>query len=187
MTALKNIQLRFRNAVYQNDTAITADIKPSAISSAGRMKLYRRNVFGAIINALRITYPVIEKLVGKEFFAAACREFIKSSPPASGNLDDYGAGFSTFLKHFPPAASLPYLPDVARLEWLHHECALEEGAERLFHSPYPVHRIWEVNQEGADLDATVHLDEGAAYLLIQRRAREVHIHALSETEYKSRI
>ncbi len=186
MTALKTLQQRFSDAMYRSDSAIVADIKPSTISPAGRMKIYRRNVFSAVTNALRLSYPVVEKLVGKDFFAAAGREFIKTSPPSSGNLDDYGADFGDFLASFPPAQSLPYLPDVARLEWLHHECALadaEDRSIRLFHSPYPVHRIWDINQEGADPDATVRLDEGAAWLMLTRSERTVHIHVLSEAEY----
>lgn len=189
MTTLRKLQQQFGAALLQKDAAIHTEIASSAISSEGRLRIYRRNVFGAVTGALRLTYPVIEKLVGREFFAATCREFIKSSPPISSNLDDYGAEFPAFLASFPPARTLPYLPDVARLEWLYHECSLastEEESLRLLHSPYPVHRIWEINQEGADAEVTVNLEEGAVHLLLTRSEREVRIHILSEAEYHAR-
>ena len=39
-----------------------------------------------------------------------------SDPPRTAWLDAYGTEFPEFLEHFEPAASLAYLPDVARLE-----------------------------------------------------------------------
>jgi hypothetical protein len=43
---------------------------------------------------------------------------VRRSPPRSRILADYGADFPAFIEGFAPAASLPYLADVARLEWL---------------------------------------------------------------------
>ena len=40
---------------------------------------------------------------------------------SSGDLNELGAHLADFLPAFPPAQSLPYLPDVARLEWLAHQ------------------------------------------------------------------
>jgi hypothetical protein len=49
------------------------------------------------------------------------REFVYQSPPRSPVLAWYGADFSDFVACFPPVAELPYLADVARLEWLRVE------------------------------------------------------------------
>src|SRR3546814_15329012 len=46
------------------------------------------------------------------------RIFVAAEPPRSPVLVFYGAAFPTFIESFSPAASLPYLADVARLEML---------------------------------------------------------------------
>ena len=46
--------------------------------------------------------------------------FIERHPPRSPVLAEYGAAFASFLEGFDPAANLPYLPDIARLEWARH-------------------------------------------------------------------
>ena len=55
--------------------------------------------------------------MGEDFFAAAAQRFIVASPPRAADLNQYGEGFADFLASFEAAASVPYLPDVARLEW----------------------------------------------------------------------
>jgi hypothetical protein len=44
------------------------------------------------------------------------RLFVTGNPPRSPLLMTYGDAFADFVEHFEPAAELPYLPDVARLE-----------------------------------------------------------------------
>ena len=51
------------------------------------------------------------------FFGEAARQYIVGHPSLSGDLNDYGGEFAQFLAAYPHAADLPYLPDVARLEW----------------------------------------------------------------------
>src|SRR5208337_3711682 len=100
------------------------------------------------------------------------------------------------LSGFPPAASLDYLPDVARLEWAinralhaprsgapisiaslvsaHGDPAqirlLIEPASRYVASRYPVDQIWRSNR-GRDEPSEMALDRHAAHLEI-RRAEE---------------
>ncbi|WP_334192570.1 DNA-binding domain-containing protein [Pararhodobacter sp.] len=83
-----------------------------------RFAIYRNNVQHGLSRALAARFPVIERLVGVAFFAAMARVFAASHPPRSPVLLDWGVSFAGFLATFPPARSLPYLPDVARLEWL---------------------------------------------------------------------
>ncbi len=86
---------------------------------APRFAVYRNNVIVSLIDALADTYPVTRALVGDDFFHAMARAYARAHPPRSPVLAHYGADFADFVVVFGPAASLPYLPDVARLEWLY--------------------------------------------------------------------
>ncbi|MFT5642882.1 MAG: hypothetical protein ACI83P_000416 [Janthinobacterium sp.] len=83
-----------------------------------RFALYRNNILVSLIDALADTYPVAQELVGEDFFRAMARLFVNAERPRSRVLTFYGAAFPDFIEHFPPAASVPYLADVARLEML---------------------------------------------------------------------
>lgn len=86
-----------------------------------RLKIYRNNIFGNLTNALLDTYPLIEKLTGEDFAKSLMRAFILKNPPQEACLNRYGVGLAAFLESFAPARELPYLPDVARLEWAVNE------------------------------------------------------------------
>ena len=90
---------------------------PDPAEAAQRFNVYRNNVQHSLTRALGAAFPVIEKLVGAEFFAGLARAFIAASPPRDPVLLHWGADFGGFLAQFPPVAHLPYLPDVARLEY----------------------------------------------------------------------
>ncbi|MBE0473238.1 DUF2063 domain-containing protein [Rhodoferax sp.] len=81
-----------------------------------RFAVYRNNVMVSLIDALADTYPVVQTLVGEEFFRAMARVFAGNNPPRSAVMAYYGRDFADFVAAFPPAASVPYLADVARLE-----------------------------------------------------------------------
>lgn len=83
---------------------------------AARFAVYRNNVVVSQIEALADTFPVTQELVGEEFFRAMARVFIQAHPPRSRILSWAGATFPNFVESFPPAAVVPYLADVARLE-----------------------------------------------------------------------
>ncbi|HEX5802096.1 MAG TPA: DNA-binding domain-containing protein [Azospira sp.] len=84
---------------------------------AQRFGVHRNNVAVSLVEALADTFPVAQALVGADFFRAMAHEFVRRSPPASPVLAYYGADFPDFAAAFPPAATVPYLGDVARLEY----------------------------------------------------------------------
>ncbi len=63
-----------------------------------RFRVHRNTVFASLTGALRARYPVIERLVGADFFEAAARHFIEAHPPRSPMLIEYGDGFAAFLE-----------------------------------------------------------------------------------------
>src|SRR5260370_10155485 len=65
-----------------------------------------------------MTYPAVDRLLGRDFFELAAERFCAAHPPGSGYLDEYGGEFADFLAGLPEAtAALRYLPDLARFEW----------------------------------------------------------------------
>lgn len=88
---------------------------------APRFAVHRNNVVAALIDALADQFPVVRELVGHAFFAAVARVFALAHPPRHPVLARYGEDFPAFLARFEPARHVPYLADVARLEWLRVE------------------------------------------------------------------
>ena len=88
---------------------------------ASRFAVYRNNVQASLSNALAESYPVVMQLVGREFFNAMAALYIRDFAPASPLLNDYGRDLGDFIQGFGPAAGLPYLADMARLERLRVE------------------------------------------------------------------
>lgn len=208
--SLRSLQQQFVHSVLTgNSDALATQLDTSQISAAGLMDIYRHNSHAALSKALELTYPVIAKLVGERFFFHSCDHYIQQHAPVTGNLDDYGDAFPAFLSNFPPAKTLPYLPDVARLEWAFHQSAIAPYAPRLemeafervpqqryedllfslhpsvkfIFSPFPVDKIWEMNQEGADPDSTLDLAaEAGSELLLVRPDVQVAIYPLTRAE-----
>lgn len=84
---------------------------------AARFAIHRNNVRSARIEALRQGFPVLERLLGAEYFTALAGVFIQQHPPRSAVFHEYGAELASFIEAFPPLAQLNYLADIARLEW----------------------------------------------------------------------
>lgn len=81
-----------------------------------RFAVHRNNVVVSMVQALADGFPVVQRLVGDAFFAAMAGVYVRTHPPRSPVLAEYGDGFADWLAGFEPAAGLPYLPDMARLE-----------------------------------------------------------------------
>lgn len=212
MLALPDTQSRMMDALLLRGggAAAAALVRPTAsLSARQRLQVYRNNMFESLIAALGAVYPVIARLVGTGFFRHAAMACISAHPSRCGNLQDFGGEFPGFLRAYLPAADLPYLPDVAALEWaLHrayHEVELPaltlqrlaqvsaadraglrlrlQPCARFVASPYPVLKIWQANQPAALDDAsTISLDEGGVNLLVVQHALEMEFRLLGPAE-----
>ncbi len=81
-----------------------------------RFAVHRNNVVAGLVKALKDRFPVVQKIVGEDFFAATARVFVIERPPRTPLLATYGDDFAAFVDAFEPARELAYLADVARLE-----------------------------------------------------------------------
>jgi hypothetical protein len=184
VTTLAELQRNFisdclSGKLRQDHNLLTKNIDSRVISAQGLMGIYQNSAIANITHSLILTYPVIEKLVGEQFFSAMCREYIFLTWPKSGNMDDYGVGFPEFLAEFEHAKHLLYLKDVARLEWAFHQSSLADDAPitdwstlaqasdilqlkflvspslSLISSTFPIDKIWHLNQENTPPDTAV--------------------------------
>lgn len=193
MLSLHELQAQFQAAMLGADEApILALIDAWGMAPTARLAIYRNNIFHNLCGALRDVFPVVERLVGAEYFTYAAEHYIPKYPSASGDIHRFGEYFPAFLETFCP--SLPYLGDTARLEWAWHE-VFHAGehpplslarlarvpmdryasltftlhpASRLLSSRFPIHRIWRANQPDEDGDQTIALDDGGVRLLVRR-------------------
>ncbi|MEG0880625.1 MAG: DUF692 family protein [Janthinobacterium sp.] len=85
-----------------------------------RFSLYRGNLSATWRRTLGHAYPVVLALVGEDFFGGLARAYGGQYPSDSADLNQFGDRFADFLADFPPVDELPYLPDMARLEWAVH-------------------------------------------------------------------
>jgi putative DNA-binding protein len=133
--------------------------------------VHRETMLASLAHALESIYPACLRIVGREFFRAMARRFAVEVPSTSPDLNDYGESFAEWLASFPPARELPYLPDVARLDWaLHRARHAPPGAPaRVIRSPYPIDRIVTMGD-----DEVVSLDAGGAELAVTRDAAGAH-------------
>jgi hypothetical protein len=209
MPTLLEVQRAIGAFMAQGDSAATELVFADGIAPNARLNIYRNTYTGNLAGALRISYPAMRRLVGDEFFEGAVRAFIDTYPPQSAYLNDYGGEFGEFLAHFPPAASLVYLPDVARLEWavncaLHAEdaptldpagvAALPEDADptfvahpsvRLLQTQYPADAIWSATiDEDDDALAAIDLDEGPLFFIVSRSAHGISVTRASADEFR---
>jgi hypothetical protein len=172
------------------------------------LAVYRASVLSNFRGALAATYPVVLRLVGESFFAEAARRFAIAHPSMSGDLNEYGARFPAFLAAYPHAASLAYLPDVARLEWACHESERAPQAApfdfealarieptrygelrfalhpsvRLIQSAHPVAAIHEANAPGRD--GTPSRLEGRDFVLVRSVDGRAVVSSMEEGEWR---
>ncbi|WP_413206910.1 putative DNA-binding domain-containing protein [Rhodospirillum sp. A1_3_36] len=212
MPSLATLQLAFGAGVLERSTAVLTAIDGLGLDPAQRLSIHRNNTLIGLTEALGDTFSVVRRLVGEAFFGQLARDFLLAHPPASGCLLDLGEGFAAFLEAYPPAASLPYLADVASLEWAwwgaYNDADepplnpaelstlapdlfpllrfLPIAASRLVVSPWPVSAIWQVNQpevvDPPEVDLSSGRSLGPYHLLVLRPGADVLFADLSEGE-----
>ena len=146
-----------------------AEPNAHALPLSGHLSIYRNNVRQSLLAALSTAFPAVMTLVGEDFFRQIAERFIEINPPRQPYVTGYGAEFGNFLDAFPACGAVPYLADIARLEWVASRVCLADPAPALtptllalrakagteclcfepqpsirhLESPYPIDTIWD--------------------------------------------
>jgi hypothetical protein len=202
------LQAAFAAALLHPSAAVPRGVaSPRGGNGDRRFAIYRSNVAAGLIAALESRFPVVLRLVGREFFRGMARLYVELDPPRSPLLFRYGSRFPFFIESFPPAEAFPYLADVARLEFargaayhaadaaflpagafaaLDSDSLAATGVRlhpsvALLTSRFPVVSIWEAHQGSG---APVVRSWGGESALVARPAHEVEIRRLPAGGYE---
>ena len=85
---------------------------------AVRLAVYAGGYVARIRQALAEVYPAIAHVLGRPAFADLAGDYARAHPSRDYNLSFAGRHLPDFLAGWPRTAQLPFLPDLARLEWL---------------------------------------------------------------------
>ena len=209
MQTLADLQRRFCDALRSPETppeGLLAELIDDGHALA-RFDVYRNNFIVLNGDALAEMYPSVQRLIGAQAFRLLATAYVRRHPPRERALLLYGAEFAEFLREIPELAALPYLPDVARLEYAwtaaYHAAdatpitqaeVTRAGTEtlasarlkphpslRLIDSRYPLYRIWQNNQH--ESDDLVSLDEGPSRVIVNRPGRQVEVREAGVGEF----
>jgi Putative DNA-binding domain len=98
---------------------------PRALSPnvARGLAVYRSNAQQLAARSLQAAYPVLTLLLGADSASALARALWHAHPPHRGDMAQWGADLADFIAQDAQLTGLPYLPDVARVEWALHQAA----------------------------------------------------------------
>jgi len=165
VASLREVQESF--AASLRDPAVTCAVLPPA-----NLAIYRNNANHALREALAITYPVVRRRVGEDYFRQLATHYRLRYPSRSGDLHGYGRDFAAFLDQHLDDGDYRWLADLAQLEWSHAECSVAaecpaiaanalakyppeqlgqlvfrtQPSLRLHSFPFPIFTVWETNQ-----------------------------------------
>jgi hypothetical protein len=203
MSGAAELEGKFAEAVLDQNADVPAPlVRKIGGTPSRRFGVYRNNVYASLIDVLAGRFPMTARLVGDDFFRAMARVYVEKDPPRSPVLLWYGGNLADFIAGFAPAAPVPYLADVARLEWAWHAAyhaaeadplpltalqaaAADAGAATLSLHPslqvvsssYPVVTIWQLAACGGE-DEPARLSAQGEDALVLRPKLEVEARRL---------
>jgi hypothetical protein len=197
MASLRELQASFAAALRDPDVGC-------AVLPPDNLAIYRNNARAAFVSALELTFPVVRRRVGDDYFRQLAMHYRGRSPSRSGDLHWAGRGFASFLEEHLHGGDYAWLADLARIEWARAECAVAaalpslsatalarfaaedfehlvfglQPALKLHSSSYPVFTVWLVNQR--ENAPPVDQSLGQEYGMVLARADGVEVRHINE-------
>ncbi len=165
MASLRELQASFA-------AALRDDAAACAVLPLENLSIYRNNAAISFRTALSLSFPVVRRRVGDDYFRQLAMRYRQHHPSRSGDLHWVGKGFAAFLAEDLQGGEYAWLADLARLEWSREQAAVTtthaaisvdalarfapeqlehlvftlQPSLRLHASDYPIFTIWAANQ-----------------------------------------
>lgn len=205
MRRFRSLQAEFFQALVDGSHVPEAGIFcENGINARERLNIYFNNSRIMQGDALSSIYPAVRRLVGSDFFDHMSILYAEAYPLSCGDLRTFGSNLPDFIEQFEPLITLPYMRDMARLEWACHEsmhasqkraCEASQSPRnavflaphvRLIRSDFPVAQIWDfaLREQTSDSRRLDISNSGPCCLLIMRPQLDVEVLELQEEEWE---
>lgn len=178
----------------------------SRLSAVERLEIYANQYFYRLHDALADDFPTVRRVTGPAHFHNLLTDYLLACPSRHFSLRYAGRHLADFLQSHPLAQRWPYLPDLARLEWLVLEafdapdadtCTSEAlgqvpaelWGELVLHwipalfyldSAWPVHELWRAQLK--DDGPLPEIQEAPTRLRVWRQNERVFVAVVNEQE-----
>lgn len=113
---LASIQQQFAETLHYREHHLA--ISTGVAEPDSLIQVYRNNFVVSLTQCLTDVYPVVFSLIGEECFHALARHHILNTPMTDACVQRYGGEFNNTISSIPNIIeSVPYLADIATLEW----------------------------------------------------------------------
>ena len=174
MSSLHDLQRAFAAALRdgERDGQREGEAGTVALRPFANLSVYRNNSDWQFRNALSLSFPVLKRRVGDDYFRQLAAHYRQRFPSRSGDLHWVGRDFAQFLATHLAGGDYAWLADLARLEWACEVASVAElrpalsveslgqfAPDELEHlvfnlqpslqlgaSEYPVVSVWQANQ-----------------------------------------
>jgi hypothetical protein len=106
-------------------------VRPPAGGVEDRWAIYANGFLARLVEALENDFPSLRRVLGAGSFGSLTARYVAAHPPRSYDLGRAGARLAPFLQQDPLTGRLPFLPDLATLEWAVAEAFVAADAEAL--------------------------------------------------------
>lgn len=148
MSELGRFQAAFAEALGGEAGGLTAWLPPEA---EPRLAVYRNTVAKGLADAIAAQFPTVGTVVGEAWLRDAAVLFAAGHRPATASLSDYGADFAAWLAAFAPAAEMPWLAELARVDRARTEALFAADAPALSTAALAGLAIEDYAAQGLDL------------------------------------
>lgn len=104
------------------------------------LQIYKNNRILGLTGSLLRKYPVTTKVLSQENLLFFAKEFVQENPSTKETLDLYGDSLPFFLENRDELKSLPYLPELAKMDWFFF---CKGGSERKIYLQKGILDLWE--------------------------------------------
>jgi hypothetical protein len=208
MPTLLELQRSFAAGLRDLPCEAGAWAADDGIPAAARLRIYRNNSSAQVERSLNLTFPVVLRRVGADYFRQLAHHFRTACPSRHGDLHEIGRRFPEFLAAHLAGTPYSWLAELAVLEWAVAEAAVSADSPvadpaslagltpsqledvrfefvpslRLVSASVPVLAVWRANQVDGEGQA-VDISKGSESVLVHRGSDGVLLRLLGDREH----
>lgn len=210
--SLRELQRWMKSKILPPERADAAvpevDLNPQAGDpGTERLSVYSGGYLARMEEGLEESYPAVRRVAGRRGFHALAHDYAAGHPSRDYNLSLVGKDLPVFLEGYSLTKELPFLPDLARLEWAVAEAfhafdqppldpahlsaippeewerirLVFQPSLRMVSSAWPILDIWEARDKPVS-EVKINLVGRPQRVRVCRQAFQVHCELLDELQ-----